>query len=113
MAAPSVTVLIVYQARPAVIDEAVQTLRRLIATVVASEPDCHGIRLYQDTADPTRVLLEEQWTSRDAYLGPHLQTAHLQAFIANADKWFIGPPDITFWERRAEERPPASERGAA
>ncbi|MBA3316479.1 MAG: antibiotic biosynthesis monooxygenase [Gemmatimonadales bacterium] len=48
------------------IEHCVRELTELIATVVAPEPDCRGIRLYQDPTDPTLILLSEQWTGRDA-----------------------------------------------
>jgi len=99
---PVVTVVIEYRARPGLAATAVEELERLIATVVAVEVDCLGIRLLQDLDDPTRLLLLEQWSSREAYLGPHLQTAHLQAFIAHAGEFLEGPPAIRFWTPRAE-----------
>ena len=73
--------------------------------MVATEPDCFGIRLLQDSADPERVLLVERWSSREAYLGPHRETPHLQAFIAGAAAFLAGPPDIQIWRERAERLP--------
>ncbi len=99
------TVLIGYRAQPGKADVAARELGALIATVVATEPDCRGIRLYQDPSDPTRILLYERWTSREAYLGDHLHTSHLEAFKARAPEFLAGPPEITFWSLRAEERP--------
>ena len=97
MTQPPVTVLIEYRARHGQATVAAGELQRLIATVVAAEADCLGIRLLQDPDDPAHLLLVEQWSSREAYLGPHLQTAHLQAFIARAGELFEGRPAITFW----------------
>lgn len=77
-------------------------LDRLLATVVATETDCLGLRLLQNSQDPTKLLLIEDWTSPDAYLGPHFRTPHLQAFIASAAEFFQGPPVIEFWYSRAE-----------
>ena len=99
--APHVTVHIEYRARPERLEEAVSELDALLVKVVASEPDCFGIRLLQDPADPTRVLLDEEWSSREAYLGPHFETPHLKAFIARAPALFSGPPVIQFWAERA------------
>ncbi|MBP1642862.1 MAG: hypothetical protein H6Q03_1531 [Acidobacteria bacterium] len=79
---PPITVLITYQARPERVAEATRALRRLVATVVA--------------------VLVEEWTSREAYLGPHFQTPHLQAFIAGAGELFAGPPEIRFLEPAAD-----------
>jgi quinol monooxygenase YgiN len=92
-----VAVLIEYRSQPDHVARAVSELEALVAKVVASEPDCFGIRLLQDPADPARVLLVEEWSSREAYLGPHFQTPHLKAFIETAPALFSGPPDIRFW----------------
>ena len=101
----SVTVLIEYRALADRVESAIAELERLVATVVRTEPDCAGIRLLQDPADPTRLLLDERWSSREAYLGPHFETAHLQAFIAGAAALFAGPPEIQFWRERSEHLP--------
>ena len=98
-----VLVLITYRALPGREVAAKEELRSLIATVVASEPDCSGITMLEDAADATRILLYEGWTSRDAYLGPHMQTPHLRAFIERAGTFMAGPPEITFWRTIAEE----------
>ena len=92
-----VTVLIEYRALPGQAERAISELQRLVATVVKEEADCYGIRLLRDVGDPERLLLDESWSSREAYLGPHFQTSHLQAFIASAGDLFVGPPLIQFW----------------
>lgn len=97
-----ITVLIEYRTLPDQVERAVAELEALIATVVAKEADCLGIRLLTDPEDPSRILLHELWTSREAYLGPHFQTPHLQAFIARAQTWFQGPPVIQFWLTKSE-----------
>jgi len=103
--APTTKVAITYQAQPDQIETAVRAL--------ATEPDCFGIQLYQDPADPARIFLFEEWTSREAYLGPHLQTPHLLAFKASSGPLFVGPPERSFWrlqaEFAAEGREPAGE----
>ena len=101
----SVTVLIEYRALPGQVERAVAELERLLAVVVEQEPDCFGIRLLEDPAEPERILLVELWSSREAYLGPHFETAHLQAFIAGAAAFFAGPPEIQFWRERSERLP--------
>ncbi|MEP7009240.1 MAG: putative quinol monooxygenase [Acidobacteriota bacterium] len=95
------TVAITYKAQSDQIDKAVGALTELIAIVVATEPDCFSIRLYQDPADPARIFLFEEWTSREAYLGPHLKTPHLLAFKASAGPLFVGPPERSFWRLQA------------
>lgn len=106
MSAKPVTVLIRYEALPGKEDEALAALSTLVATVVREEADCLGIAVLTDVAAPARILLDETWTSREAYLGPHFQTPHLRAFIESASALFAGPPEIAFWKRRAEARRP-------
>ena len=101
MTQPSVTVLIEYRALPDRVARAVSELDLLLATVVANEPDCFGIRLLQDPMDEARVLLYEEWSSREAYLGAHLQTPHIKAFMARASELFSGRPTIQFWIQRS------------
>lgn len=101
MSPAPVTVLIEYRALPGEAERAIARLEQLIGSVVREEPDCFGIRLLQDAEDPERLLLDEQWSSREAYLGPHLQTAHLLEFIATARSLFAGPPVIQFWRERS------------
>lgn len=102
MSPSTITVVIEYRALPDKAGQAFSELESLIRTVVAREPDCHGIQLLQESDDPTRALLYEVWTSREAYLGPHLQTPHLLAFKAKASSLFAGPPKIQFWNLRAD-----------
>jgi quinol monooxygenase YgiN len=102
MNTPPILVLITYRAQPGREEAAVRDLGALIATVRAKEPDCLGITMLTDAADPARILLYERWTSREAYLGPHLQTPHLRAFRERAATLFAGPPEIVFWNVAAE-----------
>jgi quinol monooxygenase YgiN len=99
-----VTVLIVYQALPGRADEGVAALARLVDVVVAEEPACLGITIHQDVSDPARVLLHEEWVDKASYVGPHMTTPHILAFIERAQELFAGPPDISFWDRRATAR---------
>lgn len=100
-----VTVLIVYTAQPGKEEAGLDALARLVATVVAKEPACRGITIHQDVSDPTRILLDEDWIEKASYIGPHMQTPHIRAFIQMAPELFAGPPDISFWERRGGARP--------
>ena len=104
MAGTTVTVLVVYRAHAGKAADGLSALTRLVATVVAEERDCLGIRVCRSLDDPDRILLLEEWTSREAYEGPHFGTPHLRAFIGRAPELFAGPPDITFWEGRGEVR---------
>lgn len=105
MSQAPITVLIHYQAQPGKADDGLAALAALVATVLAREPGCLGITIHQDVSDPTRILLYEEWIDKASYVGEHMQTPHLRAFIERAPELFAGPPDISFWERRDERRP--------
>lgn len=92
-----VVVIIQYLAQPGQEAQTRQALRELIATVVATEPDCLGIRLHEDPDNAARILLYERWRTRASYTGPHMQTPHLQAFMVAARALVAGPPTIEFW----------------
>lgn len=99
-----VTVVIRYEALPGRAEAGLSALSELVATVVREEPDCLGIRVLTDLPEARRILLVEEWTSREAYEGPHFGTPHLRAFIDRAPELFSGTPDITFWEGRDDVR---------
>lgn len=92
------TVIVKYRALPDQVEIARQEIAALVATVLASEPECGGITMLQDTADPTAFVLIETWPSREQFLGPHMQQPHIQAFIQSAGRFLAGPPDISFWQ---------------
>ena len=92
-------VLVSYRALPGRIDEALAAIGALIATVQAVEPDCRGITMLQDAGDPTHIKLVERWTSREMFLGPHMNQPHIRSFIQSASAFLTGPPDITFWRQ--------------
>lgn len=97
MSSDGVVVIISYVCLPGAADQAVREISELVATVLSVEPDCGGIELLQQTDDPSRIMLVESWPSREAYLGPHFQQPHIQAFIARAGEFLAGAPEITFW----------------
>lgn len=97
MSASDVFVIINYCALPGQESRALRELSDLVAVVRAAEPDCRGITVVHEAADPGRIKLIERWTSREAYLGPHMQTPHIQAFKLRAGEFADGPPEITFW----------------
>ena len=97
MNAEPIVVLIAFRIQPGRESLALQVMTSLIATVRKTEPACSGITMIQDAADPARVLLYELWPDRDSYMGPHMETPHIQAFKAQAGELFAGPPDISFW----------------
>ena len=90
-------VLVNYRSLPEHTATAKSAIAELIATVQATEPDCGGITMLQDTSDPTRFTLIEHWPSQEVFLGPHTQQPHIQSFIKNASSFLAGPPDISFW----------------
>jgi quinol monooxygenase YgiN len=96
-----VTVVIEYRALPGQAERALAELDRLVEIVVREEADCFGIEVLRDATDPERLLLVEQWSSEEAYLGPHFETPHLQEFIVLARTLFTGPPTIGYWRLQA------------
>ena len=92
-------VIIRYRAQPGREQAAIDELTALVAVVLAHESDCTGITIVQAEKDPGEIMLIETWTSRDAYVGPHLRTPHIVAFRERAPGIMAGPPDITFWHR--------------
>ena len=90
-------VLVRYHALPDRVTDAQREISALVAKVQASEPECGGITMLQDAADPTRFTLIEHWPSQELFLGPHMQQPHIQSFIQAAGAFLAGPPDISFW----------------
>lgn len=97
MASDGVIVLISYRAHAGQEEAARTELARLVSTVLSEEPACTGITILQDSEDPARITLVEYWPTRESYLGPHMETPHIRAFIQRAGELVIGPPDISFW----------------
>ena len=98
MSSRGIVVAIRYRALAGREQAARAALAELVATVLAEEGACGGIRMLVDADDPASILLVEEWPDRASYLGPHFETPHLQAFIARAGEWFAGPPEIGFWD---------------
>jgi len=93
-----VIVHIAYRAQPGKAEFASVELAKLIAVVQSKESGCLGITLHQNRDEPERFLLVERWKDRATFEGPHMQTTHLQAFIASAMGFLAGPPEMSFWE---------------
>ncbi len=91
------TVLIRYIAQAGKTEVAKRELGALVKVVLAEEPACRGIWIHENTSAPEQLLLVEHWTDEAAYTGPHMQTPHIQAFMARAREFIAGPPEITFW----------------
>ena len=92
-----VIVMVSYRVQPNQVQTALRAIASLVSTVLTKEPDCKGIEILQEDSDLTRVTLLERWTSRDTFLGPHMQQPHIQAFIREAGSFLGGPPEISFW----------------
>ena len=97
MATQVTTVLVSHRSLPGHEDQAHQELAQLVAAVLKEEPECIGIEVLRNVEDSTRITLIERWSSREAYEGPHMQTQHIQSFIARAGEFLVLPPDISFW----------------
>ena len=91
------TVVVSYRVLLDQVDTALREIGALIATVQATEPDCHGITMLQDANELTRITLIERWPSQELFLGPHMQQPHIQLFIQAAGTFLAGPPEISFW----------------
>jgi quinol monooxygenase YgiN len=92
-----VKVVIRYSAKEGMDEQARKELQELVSLVVEKEADCLGIEILQEASDPNQFLLYERWTSKEAYLGDHMQTPYILSFIERAKNIFSGPPEITFW----------------
>ena len=90
-------VLVKYKTLPGKHDEALSALNSLILEV-KTEPHFVNIKLFVDPADPTNILLYEQWTDEAYYKGEHMNTPHLQKFMGDAREFLAGPPDISSWK---------------
>ena len=90
-----VTVLAQLRLFPEYIEQGTRDLNEFARVVCANESDCLGIEIVQDLDDPTRITMIERWASRAAYEGPHLQTEHMKAFIAESSRYFDGAASIS------------------
>ena len=97
MGGSDVTVMIRYLAQAGKATVARRELDALVQVVVAEEPACKGIWIHENTSAPEQLLLIERWTDEASYTGPHMQTPHIQTFMARAREFIAGPPEITFW----------------
>jgi quinol monooxygenase YgiN len=97
----SVTVLIACPIVSDKMDLARREFTDIISTVVTKESACHSIRLQQDLDDPYRLLFIEEWDSKEAFTGPHMQTPHMQAFLQRAQGFLAGAPEFRFGQEIA------------
>jgi len=92
-----VTVVISCAIMPGKIEVAIQALKAVIKTVMLQEKACRGIRVHQDPDNPQRLLIIENWESKKVFLGPHMQTAHMIAFMKLAESFLDGKAEFNFW----------------
>ena len=97
IAADPVTVVITCSIKPDKLAMARRELEAVIDTVMATEPNCHGIRVHEDPEDPQRWLIVERWASQAVFAGPHMQMPHMQAFLKTAEEFLDGAADFAFW----------------
>lgn len=95
--AKPVTVVITGIIQPDKVAEARRELETVIKQVMANESACHGIRVHDDPKDPRRLLIVERWESEEIFLGQHMQSAHMQAFLGKAEAFLDGKADFGFW----------------
>lgn len=101
MPTDTVVVVIACQAQPGKADVVRKELSSLIRAVMATEPACLGIWFHESLDDGAKFLLYERWTDKTAYVGPHMQTPHMLAFVQKAGPLFAGTPTVTFWRLSA------------
>ena len=93
----AVTVVITCAIRPDQLATAKRELEAIIKTVLANEPACHGIRVHEDSKNPQRLLIIEDWDSEEIFTGPHMQTPHMQSFLKKAEGFLDGAAGFSFW----------------
>ena len=97
----NIIVLVKYKAQPEKSDMAISELIQLIDRV-KQEPHFVKIKLHVDPNDNTNILLYEEWSDASYYNTEHMNTTHLQEFIANSRNFLGGPPEISFWKVEQE-----------
>ena len=96
MAGRKVTVFALVKAKPGMEETVEQELSALVGPTRAEE-GCINYDLHQSLDDKGHFRFYENWTSKEL-LDRHLQSAHVQRFIAKADGLLAEPPEITLWE---------------
>ena len=93
----AVTVVITCLIKAEKLDEAKAELDAVGRRVMEREPGCHGIRVCDDPDNERRLLIIEEWESKEIFLGPHMQTPHMQDFLKTAESFLDGTAEFTFW----------------
>ena len=96
MAHRKVTVFALVKAKPG-LEEAVKKELSALVGPTRTEEGCINYDLHQSLDQKGHFRFYENWTSKEL-LDRHLQSAHVQRFIAKADELLAEPPEITLWE---------------
>ena len=94
---PITIVVLKFKAQPNKSDQAISALNKLFEKV-KEEPNFVSIKRHIDPVDHTNIMLYEEWEDQSYYNNEHMNTAHLQSFMANSVNFLTGPPEISFWE---------------
>ena len=98
-ASQSVTVVISSTIQSGKMETAKEALHKVISTVLETEKACQQIEVFDDPDNPQQLLIIEAWDSKEVFLGPHMETAHMQAFMKLAASFIQGQPEFTFWNK--------------
>ena len=96
MAGGKVTVFALVKAKSGMEETVKQELSALVGPT-RTEQGCINYDLHQSFDHKGHFRFYENWTSKEL-LDRHLQSAHVQRFIAKADQLLAEPPEITLWE---------------
>jgi quinol monooxygenase YgiN len=97
----TIVVLVKYKSQPSKENESIIALTKLIEEV-KKEPHFESITLHVDPKDKSTILLYEKWSDETYFTTKHMQTTHLQNFIADSKNFLVGPPEISFWKVEKE-----------
>lgn len=96
MAEKKLTVVARIKAKAGMEAKVKEVLLGLVAPT-RQEAGCINYDLHQALDDKSLFVFYENWLSKKD-LDEHLQTPHLQAFLAKVDDLLAEPVDITLWE---------------
>jgi len=91
------TILARFKAKEDKIEDAKAALTALLAPTRA-EQGCINYDLHQDKTQPQHFFFYENWESKAA-LDAHMQSRHLQAFIARQEALFAEPFELSIAEK--------------
>ncbi len=92
----SAFIVLKFKAQPGKSDQAISAMLSMLEEV-KKEPHYVDIHIHVDPDDRSNILFYEEWEDLDYYKGDHMNTGHLQAFMASSREFLVGPPEITYW----------------